>query len=136
MLSFSPPPFSQSELAYFAADDKSTYIKLLMTFDPVLVTAPSVEDDISVTTVIRDDRYLVHYTRMWMDSIRAIGPHTKDRPYKLFGTNSSGLNALVCRYLTPQKPPAGFESRRAVLHLASMMPFMKDAQSFIGVITF
>lgn len=76
--------------------------------------------------------YLVHYTRQWQESIHAIGPHTKDRVYKLFCANSSGLNVFVCRYLTPQQPPPGFESRRAILHLASMMPFMKDAQSFIG----
>ena len=122
----------QSEFSYFASSDKSTYIKLMLTFDPILVTNPVIEDDITTSTVIRDDRYLVIYNREWQASIHALGLHTKDRPYKLFGTNSNGLNVLICRYLTPLKPPAGFMSRRGVLHLVSMIPFMKDSHSFIG----
>lgn len=75
-----------------------------------------------------EDRYLAAHARSWLSNIACIGNHTKNRIYKLFGMNSSGLNTFLPRYLTAQRPPEGFESRRACVHLASIIPFMHDSQ--------
>lgn len=75
-----------------------------------------------------EDRYLAAYARLWLANVTSVGKHTKTRVYKLFGMNSSGLNTFLPRYLTAQKPPRGFESRRACIHLTSIVPFMQDAQ--------
>jgi hypothetical protein len=75
-----------------------------------------------------EDRFLAAYARSWLAGLAALGKHTKSRAYKLFGMNSSGLNTFLPRYLTAQRPPRGFESRRACVHLASIVPFMQDAQ--------
>lgn len=103
-----------------------------MTFDPMLVITPQIEDDILVSNVIRDDKVYASKTRSWLNDLRSIGSHTRNRSYIIFGTNSAGLNVLICRYLCPQRPPKGFETRRSCIHLVSIIPFMKDSQSFIG----
>lgn len=72
------------------------------------------------------------YARTWLKSVKATGAHTESRNYKLFGTNSNGYNVFLSRYLTAQQPPKGYESRRACIHLISNIPFMNDAQSFLG----
>jgi hypothetical protein len=75
-----------------------------------------------------EDRFLAAYARSWLAGLAALGKHTKSRAYKLFGMNSSGLNTFLPRYLTAQRPPKGFESRRSCVHLASIVPFMQDTQ--------
>ena len=75
-----------------------------------------------------EDRYLAAYARLWLTNVTSVGNHTKNRTFKLFGMNSSGLNTFLPRYLTPQKPPKGFSSRRACIHLTSIVPYMDDAQ--------
>lgn len=107
-------------------------MKILITLDPVLAISPVIDDDISTSTVTREDVPYVNYAREWIKRLHDLGPHTKTRVYKAFAVNSSGDNVLICRFLTPQCPPRGFQSRRACLHLLSMMPFMRDSQSFIG----
>ena len=79
-------------------------------------------------TLMPEDRFLAAHARSWLAGLAALGKHTKSRAYKLFGMNSSGLNTFLPRYLTAQRPPKGFESRRACVHLASIVPFMQDAQ--------
>jgi hypothetical protein len=79
-------------------------------------------------TLMPEDRFLAAYARSWLAGLAALGKHTKSRAYKLFGMNSSGLNTFLPRYLTAQRPPKGFESRRACVHLASIVPFMQDTQ--------
>ena len=59
--------------------------------------------------------------------VRSIGPETTRRRYSVFGQSSSGLNVFVCRFLTAQMPPPGFESIRSVIHLVSSIPFMKGS---------
>ena len=104
----------------------------MITLDPVLTTTPDVPDELALSNILAEDRAVGAYARQWLKSIKAVGAHTKDRNYKLFGTNSSGFNVFICRYLTAQQPPKGYESRRACVHLISNIPFMNDAQSFIG----
>lgn len=72
------------------------------------------------------------YARGWLKSVKAAGPHTESRNYKLFGTDSNGYNVFLSRFLAAQQPPKGYESRRACVHLISNIPFMNDAQSFLG----
>ena len=75
-----------------------------------------------------EDRYLATYARSWLQSVTSVGKHTKNRTFKLFGMNNSGLNTFLPRFLSPQKPPKGFNSRRACIHLTSIVPYMDDAQ--------
>lgn len=123
---------TQAELSYYVSDDHTTYMKVLLTFDPVLPVATKIPEDFSPSSVFRDDRMIALYAQSWIETLRKVIPETHDRPYKVFGVNSSGLSVFVCRFLTSQPPPQGFNSRRACLHLVSNIPFMKDAQSFIG----
>jgi hypothetical protein len=120
------------ELSSYASDDNTTYIKVMLTFDPLLPISREVNDDISPSSVIRDDRMIAIHASKWLESLREVNEMTRNRPYKLFGMNSSGYQVFICRYLTSQLPPPGYHSRRACLHLVSMIPFVKDIQSFIG----
>ena len=79
-------------------------------------------------TLMPEDRYLATYARSWLQSVTSVGKHTKNRTFKLFGMNNSGLNTFLPRFLSPQKPPKGFNSRRACIHLTSIVPYMDDAQ--------
>jgi len=124
--------YTQSEFSYYVTDDKATYVKVMITIDPLLTSTPDIPQEISLTNVIPDDRAIASYARRWLQNIQEIGSHTQDRMYKLFGTNSAGLNVFLCRFLTPQAPPEGYMSRRACIHLISNIPFMNDAQSFLG----
>jgi hypothetical protein len=125
-------PQTQMELSSYASDDSTTYLKIMLTFDPVLPVTRDNNDEVSPSTVIPDDRLLAIHASKWLDSIRELNEWTAERPYKLFAMNSSGLQVFICRYLTSQKPPEGFQTRRGAIHLVSMIPFVKDIQSFIG----
>lgn len=114
-------------------DDSITYLKVMITLDPILVTAPSVPDEVTLSSVRREDRDISLYARKWLLGVRALNHVTAHRQYKLFGADSQGCHVFVGRYLTPQRPPAGFESRRSCVHLVSSIPFMKDGQSFVGI---
>eukprot|EP01038_Epipyxis_sp_PR26KG_P007416 gene7416-10108_t len=125
-------PQTKTELNYFASDDKSTYIKLLIMLDPVIPSTEVIQQDISIQNVIRDDKPYAIYARKWLTSLLESNPHTRSRRYRVFGTDSTGLNVLICRYLVPQKPPPTFTSRRSCVHLVSCIPFMNDSESFLG----
>jgi len=113
-------------------DDSITYLKVMITLDPILVTAPSVPNEVTLSSVHREDRDMSLYARKWLRDVKALNQVTARREYKLFGTDSKGCNVFVGRYLTSQRPPTGFESRRSCVHLVSSIPFMKDGQSFVG----
>jgi coiled-coil and C2 domain-containing protein 2A len=120
------------ELAYYASAEGTTYLKVMLTLNPLLPVVPKMPDDLSPSSVTRDDRAIAIYALKWLENIKELNEHTAQRPYKLFAVNSSGLQVFLSRYLTAQAPPDGYTSRRAVLHLVSMIPFVKDIQSFIG----
>jgi coiled-coil and C2 domain-containing protein 2A len=107
-------------------------VKVLITLDPVLTSKPNVQEEITLGNMLHEDRPIGAYARGWLKSIQSIGPHTLGRNYRLFGTDSSGHNVFIPRFLTAQEPPKGYESRRACVHLISSIPFMNDVQSFIG----
>lgn len=104
----------------------------MVTLDPLLVTSPYVDSDVTISTTFPPDRPLVSYTQMWLQTIKDIGPHTKKRRYMLFGSNSDGLSVLICRYLKPLMPPPGVSTRRACIHIVSLLPFIPDSQAFVG----
>ena len=121
-----------SELDWFSCGPTSTYITIMATLDPLLSCSPYIDSELSRATTYPPDRPLVSYVQGWVKSLRSKGLHTKNRKFQCFGTNSDGLSVLVCRYLKAQKPPPGFATRRAVIHLVSLIPFIQDAQAFVG----
>lgn len=125
-------PETQLELSSYASDERTTFIKMMITFDPLLPVSREIAEEVSPGSVIADDRMIAIYAMKWLEQVRDINEHTAHRPYKLFAMNSSGLQVFLCRFLTSQSPPPEFHSRRACIHLVSMIPFVKDIQSFIG----
>jgi hypothetical protein len=127
------PPKTEIELCGYLSNDHTTYMKVMMTLDPLLPVANNATEDFSAGSVVPEDRYWAIYGQQWLEALRQVNPSTEKRPYQLFATNSGGMQVLISRYLFPQTPPQGFEhSHRACLHLVSLVPFMKDAQSFVG----
>lgn len=127
------PATTEVELCGYLSNDHTTYMKVMMTLDPLLPVADNSVEDFSAGSVVPEDRMWAIYGQQWLDSLRQVSVFTEKRPYQLFATNSGGLQVLICRYLLAQAPPVGFEhSHRACLHLVSLVPFMKDAQSFVG----
>jgi hypothetical protein len=122
---------TESEFEYFASGSAATFIKVLITLDPLLspIVVPGLE--LSATSVCPTDRFLVAYAHSWLHALRA-KKQTAEREYNIFGYNSDGYKVLSCRYLTPQEPPMDIGTRRGCLHLTSMIPFMPDSQAFIG----
>jgi hypothetical protein len=106
------------ELSSYASDDSTTYLKIMLTFDPVLPVTRDNNDEVSPSMVIPDDRLLAIHASKWLDSIRG-NEWTAKRPYKPFAVNSSGFQVFICRYLTSQKPPDGFQTRRGAIQLVS-----------------
>lgn len=125
-------PETGRELAAFASDDSTSYLKVMLTFDPLLPVTRTAADEVSPSTVIPDDRLIAIHASRFLETVKELNEHTAARPYKLFAMNSSGLQVFLCRFLTSQQPPPGFQSRRAAIHLVSLLPFVKDIQSFIG----
>lgn len=123
-------PKTVEELEFFASGDGSTYIKILATMDPLLATIPKLPGDVSISSLHHDDRSYGPYAQNWLRTLANVSSSTRDRPYKCFGMNSEGLQTLICRYLSPLKPPEGYTSMRSLVHLVSMVPFLSDAQSF------
>jgi len=47
---------TQSEFSYFASDDVATYVKVLITLDPVLTVTPTVQEEVTLGSMIHEDR--------------------------------------------------------------------------------
>lgn len=122
---------TEFEFDHFASGSSATYLKVLITLNPLLtpIIVPGLE--LSPKSVCSQDRFLVSYAHSWLSQLKSKAV-TKDRDYNIFGYNSDGYKVLSCRYLTPQEPPMDIQTRRGCLHLTSMIPFMPDAQAFIG----
>lgn len=123
---------SQTEFSYFISDRQTSFLKVMITLDPLLAVSTKVLDDLTPSHVSKDDRGYAKYASFWLKSLKDLADYTATRNYKAFCTNSSGLSVLICRYLTTQVPPPGFKSRRSLIHLVNMIPFMRDSQAFIG----
>lgn len=48
----------QSEFSYFATDDSATYVKVMITLDPVLTSTPNVVEEISLANMLPEDKAL------------------------------------------------------------------------------
>ena len=121
---------TSSDLEYFVSDDGATYIKIMATLDPLLSTVSSSGYDFAMSNVYHADRSFNAYASKWVRELNEYSIKTKDREYKVFGSNSEGLNVLLCRYLSPLKPPEGFETIRGAAHIVSLFPYLSDAHSF------
>jgi len=117
------------ELEHFASGDGSTYIKIMATLDPLLSTLPDMQMDYSSSSLYTQDRPFGQYAAMWMRELSTYSRITKDRKFKAFGMNSEGQYTLICRYLTAQPPPDGYNTTRSVIHLVSQLPYISDAHS-------
>ena len=120
------------EFDYFACGKSSTYVNVMLTLDPMLTPPPSQHVEISTHSVYIHDRQYCAYARQFLSELKNYSIHTRKREYQLFAQSSNGLNVFIPRFLAPMKPPMGFDTRRACLHLVSTFPFMLDAHSFIG----
>jgi hypothetical protein len=124
---------TQAELEYFASSSASTFLKVMITLDPLLSTPPSIPQEVSQGTLMPEDRFVASYARIWLKNVAATNANTKQRKFRIFGMNSGGYNTFISRFLTPQRPPSdGFNSMRGCIHLCAAVPFMPDAQAFIG----
>ena len=121
------------ELPHYCTGGSSTFFHVMMTFDPLLLTAPEVEEEMTIRNVIQDDIPFIRHCSKWMDDVKnAINPVTSTRSYKVFCQNSSGLYVFIPRFLTPTRPPSGFENRRACIHLVSNIPFLPDSNATLN----
>jgi hypothetical protein len=125
-------PALEKEFEFYAGTSSTTFVKLMITLDPILASPTHIQQDVSLAALYSEDKPFAGPARVWLKSVHAVSKFTKERPYSLFGNNTKGLSVLHCRYLVPMRPPPGFLSRRAAIHLVSMLPFMADAQAFQG----
>lgn len=123
----------EKELEWCCCSDRTcTFITIMATLDPLLTSSPYLDSDLSVATAYGPDRPLIPRALMWLSNLQGIGQHTKKRKYTVFGSNSDGLSVLVCRFLKPLQPPPGITTRRACIHVVSLIPFIPDSQAFVG----
>ena len=123
-------PAIEREFEFFVGAATTTYVKLMITLDPVLIAPPRVPQEVAVGAMNPDDRPFASAAKAWLRAAHGVSKYTKERPYRLFGCSTRGLNTLICRFLVPMRPPQGFETRRACVHLLTLLPFMTDSQAF------
>lgn len=121
-----------SELDWFCVTGSVPSIRVMATLDPLLLPPAVPLGTPPAGCLIPIDRFLASYAQVWLEDIRAVGENTRNRPYKIFGFNSDGLGTFISRYLTAMQPPPTLNTRRGCLHLVNMVPFLSDAQLFIG----
>eukprot|EP01035_Chromulina_nebulosa_P018024 gene18024-23665_t len=123
------------EISYFFGGKETTYFQIMITLDPPLAAPDStniklaIQSTINPSTLHIPDKAYAAYTSTWLRNLQNKCP---DRLFKIFAMSSSGLDVFIPRYLIPQKPPDEFLSKRACLHLVSLIPFLPDTQSFVG----
>jgi len=132
---------TKAELEHFASDSDATYIKLMITMDPLLATSGDVTGSgdgrssaSQVCNLMNEDKHLGAFATAWLQEAQTYAAHTLRRSYKLFGTTSSGQKAFLCRFLCPQAPPASLSltTRRSLLHFVSLVPFIPNSQVSLG----
>lgn len=130
------------EFGSFACSNAATYLSVMVTLDPRLPPKPALRsvDLLPPAAYIAkapdgngNEFALLSHARRWLTGLAAIGPHTMRRKYVIFATDHNGHSVFIPRYLTGAiKRPEGFSSRKSLLHLVSQLPFIPDAQAFIG----
>ena len=130
------------EFGVFTSGNAATYISVMVTLDPLLTLKPAIRsvDKLPPAQYIAkspdgkgNEFALIAHARRWLTDISSIGPHTMRRNYVLFATDHTGYSVFIPRYLSAtMNRPEGFSSRRSLVHLVSQLPFIPDAQAFIG----
>lgn len=122
---------TEEEFQCFSCGTGASYITVMATLDPLLSSSPSVDGEVTRSSIFPPDLPFLSYYRHWAEALAARGDPVAKRSFNIFGTNSDGLSVLVSRYLKPHAPPAMCQnSRRSCLQLVSMLPFIPDSQSF------
>jgi len=122
----------ENELSTMVCGKNETYIKIMATLDPLLVTNNTQSDCLTVSSLYKEDRQYSAYAQNWLKNIRSHRTYTEDRSFQIVGTNSRGESVLIPRYLTAQQPPMGFTTRRECIHFVAQLPFIEDAHAFAG----
>jgi hypothetical protein len=132
------------EFGYFASGNSATFVSLMITLDPLLPPPPSTLvrsiDKLPPASFIArapgglgNEVALLAHARQWLIDISNVGPFTKKRNYMVFATDHTGHSVFIPRFLSSSMSlPPGFPNRRSLVHLVSLIPFMPDAQSFMG----
>jgi len=121
---------TMDEFGLFATTQTTTFIKLMITLDPLLVPPVNLNPAVETSTLTAQDKTYGAYAKVWLKDLSQFATYTKNRKYKVFAPNSAGYYTLICRYLCPHRPPKGFESRRGCSHFVSIIPFMKESTAF------
>lgn len=121
---------TMEEFGFFATTQTTSFIKLMITFDPLLVPPVNLNPAVETSTLTVQDRVYGPYAKVWLKDLSHYASYTKTRKYRVFAPNSAGQYTFISRYLCPHKPPKGFESRRGCSHLVSIIPFMKESTAF------
>ncbi|CAM9309130.1 unnamed protein product [Chrysoparadoxa australica] len=109
--------------------DRSTYVKVMVTLDPVLVT-PDKEAPAQGSTPGLEA--MARYHERWLARVKSACPEAADREVVVFVPDMFGNEVLVTRYLTPQEPPAELTTICHCKHFVQLIPFLEDWQAFDG----
>jgi hypothetical protein len=104
----------------------------MLTLDPLLIQSSKKTQSSSLPIVANEDVQYASYAVSWLKSLKNYRSYTDTRHYQVFASNSKGEGVLIPRYLCAQKPPMGFNTRRQCIQFVSRVPFMSDAQAFVG----
>lgn len=129
------------EFGYFASGNSASFLSVMLTIEPLIIPISSniraIDRLPSPSTLLKSIQggevsHLSH-ARQWLTELMNLTPYTKYRPYTVFATDNTGYNVFLPRFLTTgMQIPTGFHTRRSILHLVSLIPFIPDSQSFIG----
>lgn len=122
---------TEAEFDGFASSSSGTYMKVMITLDPLLTPVIVPGGGLTANHMINADKFMATHAQRFVSDLVKVDA-LKHRDFTLFGTNSEGYKVLICRYLTPLQPPEHIISRRAAIHLVSMIPFMPDSEAFVG----
>ncbi|CAM9501087.1 unnamed protein product [Ectocarpus fasciculatus] len=121
-------PASPAALVHKA--DRSTYIRVLATLDPIPIVLPKE----SVPGSNQESSGLVAAGSRWMKRVKDATELPEGvLSVQLFVPDMFGNDVLLTRYLCPQEPPGGLNTVCKCAHYVSLLPFLEDWQMFEGV---
>eukprot|EP00903_Cladosiphon_okamuranus_P014903 g13800.t1 len=110
--------------------DRSTYIRVLATLDPIPIVLA--KDRIAGSN--QEPPALVAAGARWMKKVNDITKLPEGVPsVQLFVPDMFGNDILLTRYLCPQEPPIGLNTVNKCAHFVRLLPFLEDWQMFEGV---
>ncbi|CAM9149740.1 unnamed protein product, partial [Hapterophycus canaliculatus] len=121
-------PASPAALVHKA--DRSTYIRVLATLDPIPLVLPKER----VPGSNQESPGLVTAGTRWMKRMNdATNIPAGVLSVQLFVPDMFGHDVLLTRYLCPQEPPGGLNTVSKCAHYVRLLPFLEDWQMFEGV---